>query len=282
MGVIGPLALSSLAAGVAYQSLTSGYMVLRSPPFGSMFGLRRSDATRRCDLNAISREGDDDVALIRRCRAGDMDAEGLLVKRHQPLVRSIARRYWGRAVDREDLIQCGSIGLVKAIRKFDPSKGVKLASYAKHWIKREILAEVRRSLGIGKVPARLAWLVCRVYREGIDWRRLDIEGVAEELGVSIPLAADVRSVLLLRECGSLREENSPAVDCRDPGAEDADTALTLAAQRLVGLDLEIVRMRIMVGAETPEICRALGISKMTVSRRQRKAAADLRLLIDAA
>lgn len=244
--------------------------------------MRRSDATRRCDLNAISREGDDDVALIRRCRAGDMDAEGLLVKRHQPLVRLIARRYWGRGADREDLIQCGSIGLVKAIRKFDPSKGVKLASYAKHWIKREILAEVRRSLGIGKVPPRLAWLVCRVYREGIDWRAIGTLDLAYELDIPLALAEDLRSVLLLRECGSLREENSPAVDCRDPGAEDVDTAMGLALLRLCGMDLEIVRMRLLGGADTPEVCRALGVSKMTVSRRQRKAAADLRLLIDAA
>lgn len=65
----------------------------------------------------------------------DLEAAGKLVLSHLRLVVSMARQYLGYGLSQEDLIQEGNIGLMKAVKRFDPSQGVRLASYAIHWIK---------------------------------------------------------------------------------------------------------------------------------------------------
>lgn len=68
----------------------------------------------------------------------DLDAAGKLVLSHLRLVVSVARKYLGYGLPHGDLIQEGNIGLMKAVKRFDPDQGVRLVSYALHWIKAEI------------------------------------------------------------------------------------------------------------------------------------------------
>ena len=82
---------------------------------------------------------DEEIASAQRLRDhGDLEAAGRLVLSHLRLVVSISRQYLGYGLPHGDLIQEGNIGLMKAVKRFDPEQGVRLVSYAMHWIKAEI------------------------------------------------------------------------------------------------------------------------------------------------
>ena len=81
----------------------------------------------------------EEVSLARRLRdEGDLDAARQLVLSHLRLVIAVARGYMGYGLPHADLIQEGNIGLMKAVKRFDPERGVRLVSFAMHWIKAEI------------------------------------------------------------------------------------------------------------------------------------------------
>ena len=82
---------------------------------------------------------DEESSYARRLRDhGDVEAAGRLVLSHLRLVVSISRQYLGYGLPHGDLIQEGNVGLMKAVKRFDPEQGVRLVSYAMHWIKAEI------------------------------------------------------------------------------------------------------------------------------------------------
>jgi RNA polymerase sigma-32 factor len=82
---------------------------------------------------------EEEVSLAKRFREnGDFESAGKLVLSHLRLVVSVARQYLGYGLPHGDLIQEGNVGLMKAVKRFDPSQGVRLVSYALHWIKAEI------------------------------------------------------------------------------------------------------------------------------------------------
>jgi len=81
----------------------------------------------------------EESSLARRLQStGDLKAAGQLVLSHLRLVVSVSRQYLGYGLPHSDLIQEGNIGLMKAVKRFDPEQGVRLVSYALHWIKAEI------------------------------------------------------------------------------------------------------------------------------------------------
>ena len=81
----------------------------------------------------------------------DLDAAGRLVMSHLRLVVSIARQYLGYGLPHGDLIQEGNVGLMKAVKRFDPDQGVRLVSYAMHWIKAEIHEYILKNWRMVKV-----------------------------------------------------------------------------------------------------------------------------------
>jgi RNA polymerase sigma-32 factor len=82
---------------------------------------------------------EEETAFARRLRDhGDIEAAGRLVLSHLRLVVSVSRQYLGYGLSQGDLIQEGNVGLMKAVKRFDPEQGVRLVSYALHWIKAEI------------------------------------------------------------------------------------------------------------------------------------------------
>jgi RNA polymerase sigma-32 factor len=94
----------------------------------------------------------EEVRLATRLRDnGDIDAAGQLVLSHLRLVVSVARQYLGYGLPHGDLIQEGNVGLMKAVRRFDPAQGVRLVSYALHWIKAEIHEYVLRNWRMVKI-----------------------------------------------------------------------------------------------------------------------------------
>jgi RNA polymerase sigma-32 factor len=100
---------------------------------------------------------ENEVALARRLQSdGDLDAARQLVLSHLRLVVSIARQYMGYGLTHADLIQEGNIGLMKAVKRFDPERGVRLVSFAMHWIKAEIHEYILKNWRLVKVATTKA------------------------------------------------------------------------------------------------------------------------------
>ena len=99
----------------------------------------------------------EEQSLAKRLRAdGDIQAAGQLVLSHLRLVVSISRQYLGYGLPQGDLIQEGNVGLMKAVKRFDPEQGVRLVSYALHWIKAEIHEYILRNWRMVKVATTKA------------------------------------------------------------------------------------------------------------------------------
>src|SRR5688500_20380485 len=98
-----------------------------------------------------------ETELGRRLKdGGDLEAARDLVLSHLRLVVSVARNYMGYGLPQADLIQEGNVGLMKAVRRFDPERGVRLASFAIHWIKAEIHEYILRNWRLVKVATTKA------------------------------------------------------------------------------------------------------------------------------
>jgi RNA polymerase sigma-32 factor len=98
-----------------------------------------------------------EVALGRRLRDhGDLTAASGLVMSHLRLVVSVARNYLGYGLPQADLVQEGNIGLMKAVKRFDPERGVRLASFAIHWIKAEMHEYILRNWRMVKIATTKA------------------------------------------------------------------------------------------------------------------------------
>ena len=100
---------------------------------------------------------EEELELARKLRdEGDLQAAGRLVLSHLRLVVSLSRQYLGYGLPQGDLIQEGNVGLMKAVKRFDPEQGVRLVSYAMHWIKAEIHEYILKNWRLVKVATTKA------------------------------------------------------------------------------------------------------------------------------
>ncbi|MDM0045292.1 RNA polymerase sigma factor RpoH [Variovorax dokdonensis] len=121
------------------------------PPLGNLDAYI-SAANRLPMLSA-----EDEQKFARRLRDNnDLEAAGALILSHLRLVVSISRQYLGYGLPHGDLIQEGNVGLMKAVRRFDPDQGVRLVSYAMHWIKAEIHEYILKNWRMVKVATTKA------------------------------------------------------------------------------------------------------------------------------
>jgi RNA polymerase sigma-32 factor len=129
-------------------------------------------------------------ALAKRLQEDkDLDAAKELIMSHLRFVVHIARGYSGYGLPQADLIQEGNIGLMKAVKRFNPEVGVRLVSFAVHWIKAEIHEYVLRNWRVVKVATtkaqRKLFFNLRKMKKRLGWFNQDeVETVAKELGVS--------------------------------------------------------------------------------------------------
>ncbi|HTD06047.1 RNA polymerase sigma factor RpoH [Undibacterium sp.] len=118
----------------------------------------------------------------------DLNAAQQLVLSHLRLVVSIARGYLGYGLPHADLIQEGNIGLMKAVKRFDPDQGVRLVSYAMHWIKAEMHEYILKNWRLVKVATtkaqRKLFFNLRSHKEGLDaMSPKQVDSLAKELNV---------------------------------------------------------------------------------------------------
>lgn len=135
----------------------------------------------------LSAEEEYDLATRLR-KDNDLEAARALIVSHLRLVASIARGYAGYGLPQADLIQEGNIGLMKAVRRFDPERGVRLVSFAMHWIKAEIHEYIVRNWRLVKVATtkaqRKLFFNLRSMKQGVGSLQPDeVAHIARELKV---------------------------------------------------------------------------------------------------
>ena len=132
---------------------------------------------------------DEEVELGRRlARNNDLDAAQQLVLSHLRLVVAVSRKYLGYGLPQADLIQEGNIGLMKAVRRFDPERGVRLVSFALHWIRAEIHEYVLRNwrlvkLATTKAQRKLFFNLRRMKVRSAALSTREAQAIAKDLGV---------------------------------------------------------------------------------------------------
>jgi RNA polymerase sigma-32 factor len=163
-------------------------------------------------------------------RDGDLDAARQLVLSHLRLVVAVARGYLGYGLPHADLIQEGNIGLMKAVKRFDPARGVRLVSFAIHWVKAEIHEYILRNWRLVKVATtkaqRKLFFNLRSMKKGFaPLTSAEVKRVAVELKVKPEEVVEMEMRLAGREmafdAGDEDEEDAyaPAQYLADPEAE---------------------------------------------------------------
>jgi RNA polymerase sigma-32 factor len=138
-------------------------------------------------LPMLSAEEERDYAIRLRDH-NDLDAARALVMSHLRFVVRVARGYSGYGLPQQDLIQEGTVGLMKAVKRFDPDNNVRLVSYAVHWIRAEMHEFILRNWRIVKVATtkaqRKLFFNLRGAKKRLGWlNHEEVLGVAEDLGV---------------------------------------------------------------------------------------------------
>ncbi|BCO20652.1 RNA polymerase sigma factor RpoH [Alteromonas sp. McT4-15] len=159
-------------------------MALSVPHSGSIEGYIQAVSS----IDMLSAEEERELA-VRLREDEDLQAARKLVMSHLRFVVHIAKSYSGYGLPQADLIQEGNIGLMKAVKRFDPTVGVRLVSFAVHWIKAEIHEFVLKNWRIVKVATtkaqRKLFFNLRKAKKRLGWFTHDeVQTVADELGVS--------------------------------------------------------------------------------------------------
>jgi len=167
-------------------------------------------------ISVLSRE--DELALARRLRDNeDLDAARQLVLSHLRFVVHIARGYSGYGLPVGDLIQEGNVGLMKAVKRFDPDVGVRLVSFAVHWIRAEIHEYVLRNWRLVKIATtkaqRKLFFNLRKFKKNLGWLTdAETRAIAMDLGVSTKEVTDMEQRLSSRD---LSFDPAPDADDED-------------------------------------------------------------------
>lgn len=109
---------------------------------------------------------DEEQQLGRLVQAGDPDARALLITKNRPLVYEIVKRYYGQgqSLTHEDLSQEGMLGLIRAVDKFDPSRGLKFSTYATYWIRQKISRAIDDQARLIRLPVHMGQRLSRLTR----------------------------------------------------------------------------------------------------------------------
>ena len=223
-------------------------------------------------------------------RAATRDA---LVETHLPLVRHLARRYAERGEPMEDVIQAGTIGLIQAVDRFEPDRGVAFSTYAVPTVVGAIRRHFRDATWSMKVPRRVQEL-----RGKIDAAH---DSLTQDLGRSPTVAeiaerasVDAQDVLDSLELSRVREmtqidavapDGAPLadrlgdLDASLTGVDDAETVKKLL-DSLPEQERIVVKMRFFDGMSQSEIASEVGVSQMQVSRLLSRSLAKLRADVD--
>jgi len=262
---------------------------------------------RVSQIPVLSKE--DETALAVRFRTeADLDAARQLVLSHLRFVVHIARGYLGYGLPMGDLVQEGNVGLMKAVKRFDPGVGVRLVSFAVHWIRAEIHEYVLRNWRLVKVATtksqRKLFFNLRRMKKNLTWlSEEETKAVARDLGVEVSDVREMEQRLSARDMSfdptpeSDEEESyspamylpasnaDPAVEVeREEWEEDSSDRLSIALEKLDERSRSILKRRWMTDnkATLHELADEYGISAERVRQVESNAISKLKGLMAAA
>ncbi len=229
------------------------------------------------------------TADLRAARAGDKEAAGRLVEQNTGLIWSIARRYFGRGVDPDDLYQLGCVGFLKAIEGFDTEYGTKFSTYAVP----KISGEIRRFLrddGMVKVSRGVKEQAAQIHaaRTQLE-QRLGREPTLSELSretgftpedIAYAETATGPAESLQRESGE--DGFTLELVLGDYGAEERmveHVALRALIEKLPDRERQVIALRSYHGMTQQNCARVLHVSQVQVSRLERRAVETLRAML---
>jgi len=241
--------------------------------------------------------GEEERALARRARAGDTAARDAMVQSNLRLVLHMARRYYGRGLPQEDIIQHGNMGLLTAVGKFDPGRGLKFSTYAVWWIRQAIQAALLDTARVVRVPRNRFDILGDVQRatEALRQemkREPKIADIAEKIGERPDRLAE-----LIRGVKSLKAVSLDASVGRPEFGREGSLGETIEAAQEARPDLSTAEMETLLqplrpkqryivlrrygldgqpAATLQEISRRLGLSRERVRQLQADAIRRLR------
>jgi RNA polymerase sigma-32 factor len=272
-------------------------------PVGSLDGY----IDRVSQIPVLSKE--EEVVLATRFRSeGDLEAARQLVLSHLRFVVHIARGYLGYGLPMGDLVQEGNVGLMKAVKRFDPTVGVRLVSFAVHWIRAEIHEYVLRNWRLVKVATtksqRKLFFNLRRMKKNLAWLTdEETKAVAKDLGVDVSDVREMEQRLSARDMSfdptpeSDEEESyspamylpasnaDPAVEVeREEWDEDSSDRLSMALEKLDERSRTILKRRWMTDdkATLHELADEYGISAERVRQVESNAINKLKGLMASA
>jgi RNA polymerase sigma-B factor len=227
--------------------------------------------------------------LWNRARAGDRAARDRLIERHMPLARSLAVQYRHAREPLDDLVQVANLGLVKAVDRFDPDRGIAFTSYAVPTILGELKRHFRDRTWTIHLSRSVQESIARVDRATEALRPQlghdpSAREVAQHCGMSIEDVIEARLADGASRTSSLdapvrREEGdlSDLLGRNDAGLDRVEDALWIEqlAGSLTSREREVLRLRFVEDLVQREIAERVGISQMHVSRVLRQALAHL-------
>lgn len=250
----------------------------------------------------LSRE--EECSLAKRLRdEGDVTAAHQLVLSHLRAVIAVARGYLGYGLPQADLIQEGTIGLMKAVRRFDPERGIRLITFATHWIKAEIHEFIIRNWRLVKIATtkhqRKLFFNLRSMKKGLNaMNHAEVAAMAKELGVTIKEVVEMETRFSGRDISlePLSEDEdeftSPIhylTDGDDPSQTLENSEFAEVNHKLLQQSLESLDARSRRILETRwlqddtktlhELASELGISAERVRQLESKAMAKIRNII---
>ncbi len=230
---------------------------------------------------------DENLIYLERYAAGDSSAEDELVQRNSGLVNGIAHRFRGRGVEFEDLVQIGNIGMLKAIRSFDLSRGNAFSTYAVPLIVGEIrrflrddgmvkVSRVQKRIGAALMHARERYIA----EHGVEPR---LDDMAREVGVSAAeAAAALDSASPVRSLSESIGDDDFLLEDVIPSEEDElgrmleRLALREVIETLPPLWRRIILLRYFREYSQQQTADALGLTQVKISREEKKIFTRLR------
>lgn len=228
---------------------------------------------------------------------GDTEARDQLIVSHLNLVRFLASKFKNRGESLDDLIQVGTIGLIKAIDRFDPSRGLEFTTYATPTIMGEIKRHFRDKGWSVRVPRRLQELSAKV-NSTVDELTVKLQrspsvteiaaaiGVSEDEVLEAMESSSAYSSVPLEAPGAGDDDDAPSVldhyasEDTDLAASDDRIVLEEAIADFSPREQEVIRMRFVEGLTQVEIAERLGVSQVQVSRLLRRTLRRIQEKID--
>ncbi len=247
----------------------------------------------------LSRE--QEIELARRVRAGDEAAKRRLIEANLRFVVQMARRYLNRGLPLPDLIEEGNLGLIRAVEKFEPDRGVRFATYAAWWIRHAIVRALANQARMIRLPVHVEMLLGRYVKEQQRLTQLlgrppTVAELAAALGTTeeqVEELEEIRQPPVSLEM-PLGEQGRVADVVADPTADPAAALTALFQQRadlvsvlddLAANERRVLRRRFGLEGDEPRtleaIGRELGLTRERVRQIESAALRKLRALLGA-